>query len=116
MYSLRGKYNFVIPETKSGNERKIRYMMTFNRELNNKTTRTWGNFSNIPAVCINSHPKILKSVSVSESNPSNFDGVGFNFSSGKRQLVKDKTIFPYGFGGSLLFVTWLLSGFWEPID
>lgn len=58
---------------------------------------TCGNFRSIPAVCINSQPKMRRSVSVSASNPSMLDGVFSSFSSGKRQFCNVKTIFPYGF-------------------
>lgn len=56
---------------------------------------TWGNFSKIPAVWINSHPKIRKSISVSRSKPSNCDGVCSNFVSGSKQFSSDITICPY---------------------
>ena len=45
---------------------------------------TWGNFSKMPDVCINSHPNIRNSVSVSEFNPSHMDGVNDSLFSGMR--------------------------------
>jgi len=47
---------------------------------------TCGSFSKMPDVCINSHPNIRKSVSVSEFKPSSIDGVAESFSSGMRIL------------------------------
>lgn len=40
-----------------------------------KVLLTWGNFSKIPDVWINSQPRIRKSISVSLSSPSILDGV-----------------------------------------
>lgn len=48
---------------------------------------TWGSLSNMPAVWIHSQPTILRSTSVSKSNPSVIDGVDVSFSFGNSTLL-----------------------------
>ena len=52
---------------------------------------TCGSFKRMPAVWMNSHPRIRRSSSISGSKPSCIDGVGHIFSSGSKQFSKVST-------------------------
>lgn len=70
---------------------------------NGKTSpHTWGNFSRIPPVWISSHPSILRSISISESRPSNWEGLGDSFSGGRRTFSSVRTTEPYFFKGGFI--------------
>jgi len=55
--------------------------------INDKKSLTWGSLSRMPAVWIHSQPTILRSTSVSKSNPSIIDGVDVSFSLGNSTLL-----------------------------
>lgn len=65
---------------------------------------TWGSFSNSPAVCISSQPRILRFISVSLSRPSWLDGVSSNFASGIRQFSNVRIILLNVFGSAVFCV------------
>lgn len=77
-----------------------------NRLIKFKIPFTWGNLSSMPAVWIHSQPTILRSTSVSKSNPSIIDGVDVSFSLGNNTFLNVNSTLV---GCFKIWRSWLIS-------